>query len=181
MDAKAFFDQVRAAFPGALHDQSHVDGFNAVLAAVAAWPDIRWQAYAIATAWHETDFTMQPVREAFWETEDWRRKHLRYYPWYGRGFVQLTHLANYARADRELGLVGALVRDLDKALDPDLAGQIMVRGMTDGWSTTKKLSDYIHGTTCDYRQCRRIINGLDKAAAIAAYADKFEACLRAAQ
>ena len=47
-------------------------------------------AYVLATAYWETARTMEPVREAFWMSEEWRRANLRYFPWYGRGFVQLT-------------------------------------------------------------------------------------------
>ncbi len=78
-------------------------GLEAVLGAAkaAGWP-LAFTAYALATACHETAYTMQPVREAFWLSENWRRTHLRYYPFYGRGYVQLTWKANYERADREL-------------------------------------------------------------------------------
>ena len=44
----------------------------------------------LATVEWETNKTFQPVREAYWLNEDWRRAHLKYYPYYGRGFVQLT-------------------------------------------------------------------------------------------
>ena len=38
-------------------------------------------AYLLATAFWETARTMQPVDEAFWLSEAWRKKNLRY----GRG------------------------------------------------------------------------------------------------
>jgi hypothetical protein len=72
---------------------------------------------------------MQPVREAFWLTENWRKTNLRYYPWYGRGFVQLTWEANYKRADEALGLNGALIANPDMALKPDIAAKSSSRGM----------------------------------------------------
>ena len=55
----------------------------------------RHTAYVLATAYHETAHTMKPVREAFWLSEGWRRDNLRYYPWYGRGYAQLTWRRNY--------------------------------------------------------------------------------------
>ena len=55
----------------------------------ARWPTA-WCAYGLATAWWETNKTMQPVREAYWLSEAWRKPNLRYYPHYGRGYVQLT-------------------------------------------------------------------------------------------
>ena len=44
-------------------------------------------AYVLATASWETAHTLRPVREAFWLDEKWRKRNLRYYPWYGRGAV----------------------------------------------------------------------------------------------
>ena len=46
--------------------------------------------YLLATAFWQTARTMQPVDEAFWLSEAWRKKNLRYWPWYGRGHCQLT-------------------------------------------------------------------------------------------
>jgi hypothetical protein len=46
-----------------------------------------------------------------------------------------------------------------------------------GTFTGKTLDDYIAGSARDFRNARRIINGTDKAAAIAAYADTFLAAL----
>ena len=67
--------------------QSQLNGINDILAAAKAQGVcMREQvAYLLATAFHETAQTMQPVREAFWLSEDWRRANLRYYPYYGRG------------------------------------------------------------------------------------------------
>lgn len=50
--------------------------------------------------------------------------------------------------------------------------------MTEGWFTGRKLSMYIHDQgLVDYVNCRRIINGTDKAAQIAEHALKFEIAL----
>ena len=177
MNQKSVFDTVRAAF-GPLSPQQ-VDGFNVLFSEYVAstWTDSRWFAYLLATAWHETGFTMEPVREAFWMSELWREQHLRYWPWYGRGFCQLTWKANYAKADSELGLNGALLATPDLALKSDVAAKVIFKGMDEGWFTGRRLKDYIAGGTCDYVNARRIINGLDKASAIAAYAASFEKSL----
>jgi hypothetical protein len=185
VDAAAFYTSLRAAF-GAL-GQAQVDGFGALLQAfgTARWP-LAFASYGLATAWHETNATMQPVREAYWLSEDWRRTHLRYYPWYGRGYVQLTWKGDdkqphygYARADEELGLNGALLADPDLALKPDIAARILVAGMEHGWFCAKKLSDYLplsgRAGFDAYREARRIINGTDKAELIAKHAQAFEA------
>jgi putative chitinase len=180
-DAAAFFAEVRKAF-GAL-TQPQVEGFQALLQAVgvAGWP-LAWAAYGLATAWHETAARMEPVKEAFWLTEEWRKLHLRYAPWYGRGFVQLTWQKNYERADEELGLGGVLLADPDVALKPDVAARIMVRGMEQGWFCGKRLGDYFSGEgeapEAAFVAARHIINGNDKAEAIAKEALAFERALR---
>jgi putative chitinase len=190
-DGAPFFKAVRAAF-GDL-TQSQVDGFGALLQAfgVARWP-IAWAAYGIATAYHETAATMQPVREAYWLTEAWRKANLRYWPWYGRGLAQLTWKGDdkepaygYTRADEELGLNGALLRDPDLALKPEIAAKILVLGMEQGWFSTKKLADYLplsgKAGASAFAAARRIINGTDKADVIAKEALAFQDALEAGE
>ena len=184
-NAQAFYKALRSAF-GAL-DQEQVDGFGAVLQAmgVAAWPR-SWAAYGLATSWWETARTMQPVKEAYWLSEAWRKANLKkYYPHYGRGYVQLTWPANYERADEELGLRGTLIADLDLALRPDIAAQILVKGMEQGWFTGHDLKRHlpIDGDAGHeaFKQARRIINGTDKWVEIAKIATKFQDALREGQ
>lgn len=179
---QAFFGAVRA-FAGDLK-QEQVDGFNAVLKAIgeARWP-IAWAAYGLATSFWETNKTMQPVKEAYWLPESWRKKNLRYFPHYGRGYVQLTWPTNYQRADDELGLAGELIANLDLALNPDIAARILTLGMEHGWFTGKSLRDYLpsdgEAGHEAFKQARRIINGQDKATEIAKLANKFQAALKA--
>lgn len=186
MDKAAFYKSIREKL-GPL-SPSQVAGFETVLAAVAGAP-LSHQSYMLATAWHETDRTMQPVREAFRLSEDWRKRNLRYFPHYGRGYVQLTWDYNYAKADAALaraGLIkpGELIRNLDLAMRPDIAAFILRRGMTEGWFTGRSLSDYLprHGvaTRVQYVAARRIINGTDRADDIEDYAQIFERGLRVA-
>lgn len=129
-------------------------------------------AYVLATSYHETAHTMKPVVESYWLSEDWRKRNLRYYPWYGRGFVQITWEANYKRAEQEIG--AAFTKDPSLALKPDLAAKIAVLGMAEGWFTGKKLGDYITTQKSDFVNARRIINGTDKAAIIAGYAHEYD-------
>lgn len=179
MNKEAFYADARAHLKRL--SQLQVDGFETVLAAIDGLP-LSWQAYALATCWHETNKTMQPVREAYWVSEAWREKNLRYWPWYGRGYVQLTWEFNYKKADDELGLGGSLVADLDRAMEPEIAAKILRLGMIEGWFTRKKLADYLPAQgvakRAQYIQARRIINGLDKADLIEDYAQIFERCLR---
>jgi putative chitinase len=134
-------------------------------------------AYVLATAFWETNRTMKPVVEAYWLSEEWRRKNLRYYPWYGRGFVQLTWEKNYIRAGKILKV--DLTTDPRKALDPEISASVLVLGSLDGWFTGKKLGDYITLSRSDYKGARRVVNGTDKAAEIAAIAVDYETALRA--
>ena len=65
MNLVVFFDSVRASiFNGSL-SHKQVQGCEILLAAMAAreWGDLRWYAYVLATTYHETDATMQPVAE----------------------------------------------------------------------------------------------------------------------
>jgi len=129
-------------------------------------------AYVLATAYWETARTMKPVKEAYWLSESWRRHNLRYYPWYGRGYVQLTWLDNYKRASRKLGL--DLTTDADAVMDPSVAAKILVVGMVEGWFTGKRLDQYINDNTKDYISARRIVNGTDKAREISSIALQYE-------
>ena len=131
---------------------------------------VKHTAYVLATAKWETNHTMKPVREAYWLSEDWRRKNLRYYPWYGRGYVQLTWKENYIAAGRKLSM--DLTTDPDVVMKPTTAAKILVQGMRGGWFTAKKMSDYTN-----YEDMRRVVNGTDKAKAIADIARQYEAVL----
>lgn len=132
-------------------------------------------AYTLATAYWETAHTMQPVKEAFWLSEAWRETHLRYYPWYGRGLVQITWKENYVRMGKRLGY--DFITDPDKVMEPEASVDILVVGMKEGLFTGKKLRDYIYGDKKDFKGARRIINGTDKAAAIAQLAFDYEYAL----
>ncbi len=129
-------------------------------------------AYVLATTYHETAKTMEPVREAYWLSENWRKNNLHYYPWYGRGYVQITWKRNYIKAGERLGL--DLTTDPDTVMNPEISTKILVRGMKEGWFTGKKLDDYINDGAKDYVNSRRIVNGTDKARDIATYAEMYE-------
>lgn len=125
-------------------------------------------AYVLATAEWETADTFDPVREAYWKSEAWRKANFRYYPYYGRGYVQLTWKYNYARYADILGI--PLVTEPDRAMEPAIANFILVHGFKHGIFTGKKITDYITRGKTDFIGARRCINGTDKAAKIAAIA-----------
>jgi putative chitinase len=143
-------------------------------------------AYVLATAYHETAHTMKPVVEAFWLSEAWRKKNLRYYPWHGRGFVQLTWEKNYIRAAKELN-IPALATDPSLALNPGIAAEILIKGMQKGWFTGKDMDDFIDTVDeidseelKEYKAARKVVNGIDKALEIGKLALQYEKGLKAA-
>ncbi len=159
-----FFTRARSLFGGRF-SQSQVDGLTAIL---DGWDermpngDMRWLAYMLATAFHETARTMQPVKEAYWLSENWRKANLRYYPYYGRGYVQLTWKNNYSRASAYVGADLAAKPDL--ALRPDIAAVVMFAGMVEGWFRGDSrgrhtLSRYFNVRVDDPVGARDIING----------------------
>jgi len=116
-------------------------------------------AYVLATVEWETAKTFKPVREAFWQTEQWRKKNLKYYTFYGRGFVQLTWRYNYERYSGILNV--DLIKNPDLALEENIALFVLVHGFTTGAFTGRKISDYINTQQTDFIKARRCINGTD--------------------
>lgn len=176
-NSKAFFDAVKSITSSL--NQTQVDSINAILKHASHQP-LGWVAYELATAWHEARF--KPQSE--WGKGKGRPygnpgKHFGQAP-YGRGLVQLTWDRNYEWADKRFGLNGALLKNFDLALEPDLAARILVIGMEEGAFTGKKLADYLTGWRGDkqsFINSRRIVNGTDKADLIAGYAMQFQNAL----
>jgi putative chitinase len=195
-DLAAFFNALRSSKAlGPKLSPDEVSGCEAILAACEGLP-IAWAAYPLATAVVETAGTMQPIKEyggtayfrRMYDIEGDRPAKARELGnltpgdgarFCGRGYVQLTGRANYDKAGRELGL--PLVDDPDLALQPAVAAKIMRRGMLEGWFTGKKLETYLpaEASHVQFRNARRIINGLDRADEIATYAMEFQGALRA--
>lgn len=128
-------------------------------------------AYVLATVEWESAKTFKPVREAFWKDEEWRKNHLRYYPYYGRGYAQITWKYNYEKYAKLLGI--DLVKDPDLAMKNDIALFILVHGFKVGAFTGRKITDYINNNQTDFIAARRCINGRDHAADIAELAESF--------
>jgi predicted chitinase len=143
----------------------------------------------LATAYHETGRTMQPVLErggaAYFTKLYWLNKKVAGWlgnksaadavKYCGRGYVQITGLINYSRFSKILGI--DLINTPQLACEPQNAADIMVLGMTQGKYTGKKLGDYFNDTKNDPLNARRIINGMDKSDAIRVYYNKFLAAL----
>jgi putative chitinase len=180
----AFYNYIRGEegelFP--VMSQAQFDGIEETLRQAAGVLPLGWCAYVLSTEYHETAKRMQAVREGLNLSDAWRKKNLKYYPWYGRGEVQLTHKYNYELATKQLrdrGWNVDLVADPDQALRPDVSTAVMIFGMIEGWFTGKQLRDYINNnpTREQYRNARRIVNGTDRADLLAGYALEFEKAL----
>lgn len=194
----AFYDAVRPIFGGQL-TQDQVNGFEAIGEAWARFGTGNpfHLAYVLATPTHETGKTMQPLKETgnakvpnppdslvkarltkAWKAGrlPWVKKDYWSDGWFGRGFVQLTHEENY----RKLGLVIGvdLVSSPDKAMIPEVAAEVLVVGMVNGMFTGKKLADYADG---DFLHMRQIINGMESAEKVEAFAKLYLPAAKLAQ
>lgn len=204
MNRKTYYATLRTKLT-----QQQVDGQEAILnEAVKRGASITLAAYALATAHHETGGTFGPVTENLNYTSAARIKQVwpKRFPtlasaepyvknpralagkvygdrkdlgntgpldgWHfrGRGLAQITGRANYAKW--KLTEVNA-----DDALKLPVAARILLDGLEKGMFTGKKVADYDN-----YKAMRATVNG-DGAlngATVAAWAEKYEAALRAA-
>jgi putative chitinase len=207
LDAEgAFYDWLRDNdMLGPKISASEFRGCDAITRSCAAaqWP-VDFAAYALGTAYLETNHQMLPVREAYWLSDSAANTYFRrmYDPlgarpdvakrlgntqpgdgilFPGRGYPQLTGRANYVKAGEALGV--DLVGHPERALEPEIAAEIMIRGMAEGWFTGRKLSDYLpaSGTATleQFVPARHIINGSDRAADVGGFAVGFQRALEA--
>lgn len=198
MNQTIFFDRLRKGLLGPKLDNDEVSGCGAILDAMVGSP-LAWCAYALATAYHETAHTMQPIKEhggpaylrRMYDVTGNRPSLARQMGntvpgdgvmYAGRGLVQLTWKINYQKAGIKLGY--PLVGNPDLAMRPDIAAQIMRQGMTEGWFTGKAFDHFLPeskpANRLEFISARRIINGSDKASMIADYAMQFQDALIAA-
>ena len=170
MNKAAFFDAARPIFGGRL-TQGHVEGMDFLLDYRAKYyPQVTdaQMAYILATAYWETAHTMQPVTEYGSKTYLHNKP---YFPYIGRGYVQLTHRQNYAHY--------GLADTPEKALEPATAAHVLFDGILNG-VFGGKLGSYVNANKCDYVNARRCVNVLDRAKEIATIAVKFKSALLAA-
>lgn len=186
INRKSFFDCIRDSFFHGKLAQPQVEGIDMIL---NEWDkrqltDLRWLAYMLATVYHETSKTMQPIEEGgrgaghkYGEPDPVTGKK-----YYGRGFVQLTWNYNYKIMEKLLKV--PLYNSPELALNHDIATRILFEGMLKAESkkgdfTGVSLEDFFNTTKQDWVNARKIINGLDRADLIAGYAKRFFSCLKA--
>ena len=149
--------------------------------------DLRWLAYVLATAKHETLDRFVSIREGFSKTDAAARKFvtsmwdrriitLPYHKpdretgevYYGRGFIGLTWAQNYKKMGKAIGVGDKLYLTPDLALEPEYATKILFSGMTSGafrYSNRRepkgrqKLSLFFNSTQENWYGARNIING----------------------
>jgi len=189
IDRKSTYGNIRKKFGKLSVDQ--VQGFENIFNnwEESKYTDKRWLCYMLATAWHETSKTMQPIAEyGRGKTRPYGKKikhsGVAYsdYPglFFGRGYVQLTWYENYQLMGRLIGV--NLLASPELAMNQDIAAKIMFEGMTKGSSsfgdfTGKCLEMYFNDKTNDPFNARKIINGLDCAELIKCYHEKFISCI----
>ena len=204
-DRGIFFREVRLSIFRGRMSRSQVAGLEHLLTvweSEHADDDVRHLAYCLATAWHETAHTMQPVRETLAKSERqaiarlraWARKLkgrrrqtvLAYakvhadtgHAYFGRGYAQISWRRNYRRLGACLKL--DLERNPELVMKPEIAALILFTGLIEGLFTGFRLATFIEGEKCDYAAARRVVNGMDRARLIAGVAEEFHGALTAA-
>ncbi|PZU86594.1 MAG: hypothetical protein DI528_08960 [Shinella sp.] len=194
-----FYDRARMSLFNGRIQSPQMQGMEAILdhwEATSPGSDDRWLAYMLATAFHETARTMQPVRETLavtdakaiaildrafargqlpWVSNPYWRLDAQGKSWLGRGLVQLTHKTNYAKMSPLVGI--DLVADPAQAMRMDVAIRIMFIGMEKGSFTGAWLDQFFNPSREDWLNARKIINRLDRALQIADYGRAFYAAL----
>jgi hypothetical protein len=193
-DENILFAEYVKAFKPQVRTPGQVAGAGRLLGYISRDPeitDIRWAAYMLATVKHECAGAWEPVvergRPDYFNKYEPGGKYARAlgntvpgdgFRYRGRGYVQITGRANYLRMGKCIGMGEQLVNTPELALIPETSYRIMTEGMRRGLFTGAKLAAFINRDKCDYKNARRVINGLDKADRIADYASRIESVLR---
>jgi len=180
MNRKFFYDYIRQHLFSGRITKKQMEGLDAILTKWLTFysdHDDRWFAYIMATAYHETNKTIQPIEEygkgkgkPYGIVDPITKKK-----YFGRGHIQLTWKGNYEFMGKLLKI--DLINNPDLALQPSISIGILFYGMIGGYFTGKKLSEYFNDKKEDWFNVRRIVNGTDKAELIAGYAKQFYAAI----
>jgi hypothetical protein len=205
MNRSVFYDAVRTSLFGGKLSHSQVEGMENLLDVwdkhFAGAGDIPnptdHLAYDLGTAFHETARSMQPITEygdhAYFDKYEPGTKLGQQlgntekgdgYRFRGEGHVQNTGRRNALKATTRLNELFNLGIDLvanpEQRRDPFVSAMSLFLGNKEGWWTGRKLADFLAPGRPDFVQARRVVNGTDKAATIAGYAQKFKAAIQAA-
>jgi predicted chitinase len=208
IDRSAFFAHIRRSelFPNGL-SQNQVNGLENLLGVwekYLADEPLAHLAYNLATAYHETAATMQPIKErgarSYFDKYEPGTKLGKLlgntevgdgYRFRGEGHVQNTGRRNAQvatdRLNEKFGLGIDMVADPALRGDPLISALSLFLGNAEGWWTGKDLYDFIDNIDEDdaedlreFIAGRRVVNGTDKAEKIGRQALVFEAALKAA-
>lgn len=135
------------------------------------------QIAMIGTVAIESASTFAPVTEAFWLDDAWRYANLRYAPFWGRGYIQLTWESNYRTYGPKIAELWQtdpnqpdfdLVGNPDLALNPDIAAAVAALYFRDHGEGAIPVA----ARRGDWREVRRLVQGgsagLDRLVSIAA-------------
>jgi predicted chitinase len=82
-------------------------------------------AYALATIEHETAGTFEPIEEIKGRKSARRLGYEGGTNYFGRGFIQLTHLRNYKKMGERIGMGDELAKNPALAATPDVAAKVL--------------------------------------------------------
>jgi putative chitinase len=170
IDTNVFCSYFRDIVCGGRLSFKQKDGLDHIFNyAIQHYPDMSHAqlAYIIATAYHESARTLQPIAEMGSSSY---LKSKPYYPYIGAGLIQVTWQENYEK-------FGAV--KTEDLLTWPIALDALFRGMLDGMFTGKKLGDFVQDQASidAFEQARVVVNGHDQDALIAGYAMSAMKCL----
>jgi predicted chitinase len=93
-------------------------------------------AYALATIEHETAGTFEPIEEIKGRRSARRLGYEGGANYFGRGFIQLTHLRNYRTVGKRINMGEQLVRNPELAGDPKVAAKVLAAFFKDNGIAT---------------------------------------------
>jgi YD repeat-containing protein len=135
--------------------------------------DIGQTAYLLGTAYHETEFFGKLEEKASGIAYEGRLGNNspgdgpRYK---GRGYIQITGKGNYEKFN-SLGI--DFVKHPHLMATPNAAAYVAAFGLRDGIFSGEKIGTYINSNKIDFVGARKTVNGNDRAATIAASAQKY--------
>jgi hypothetical protein len=166
------------------HIKGIISQFNRIHSRTPIPKSLEVLAYILGTAEHES--ARFSTMKEFGGERKW------YAPYYGRGYVQLTHRGNYQKYNTKLHTAGLLTSSQNIVSNPNLLLQdsdamrlcsafVIVDGMLNGVFTGASVLRYINAKGINYVGARAVVNGSDRASLIAGYARSWATILTQAK